>query len=211
MDHFLAVAIAHFLALLIPGVDFFLIARTAMAGGLRDAVGVCIGIAVANGVFIAAAFSGLSLISHPVVLDVVQAAGGLFLTCVGIVFLRAEIGGGLGDRVELAGHPRVEGSTWVKGFGLGLTSGLLNPKNALFYVGLATALGSASRTELVFYGVWMFAIVLVWDLFVALALGSERALARLSRFLPWSTKVAGGFLTVFGSGMLLGLVTEWVG
>ena len=76
MEQFLAVAAAHFVALLIPGVDFFLIARTAMTGGWRNATGVCLGIATANGIFIAAAFCGVSLISHPLLLDAIQLVGG---------------------------------------------------------------------------------------------------------------------------------------
>ncbi|MGO3832636.1 MAG: hypothetical protein ACTJGT_01610 [Microbacteriaceae bacterium] len=73
MEQFVAVAVVHFLALLIPGVDFFLIARTAMTSGWRNATGICVGIATANGTFIAAAFSGLSLISHPTLLTVIHA------------------------------------------------------------------------------------------------------------------------------------------
>ncbi|MFF9572000.1 LysE family translocator [Streptomyces sp. NPDC014685] len=202
MEQFLAVAVAHFLALLIPGVDFFLIARTATAGGRRNAAAVCVGIAGANGIFITAAFSGLSLISAPMVLHAIQAAGGVFLVWIGIAFFRAVAG------VELAEQPRAGRTTWAKNLGLGLASGLLNPKNALFYVSLAAALADAGPVSLVFYGVWMVTIVLVWDLFVAVALGSERALAKLSRVLPWLTKAAGGFLAVLGLGMILTLLTE---
>ncbi len=58
------------------------------------------------------------------------------------------------------------------------------------------------------YGAWMVTIVLAWDLFVAVALGSRRALAKLSRILPWLTRAAGGFLVVLGLGMVVALVTE---
>lgn len=199
MEQFLAVAVAHFLALLIPGVDFFLVARTAMTSGWRNASGVCVGIAAANGIFITAAFSGLSLISHPVVLNLVQAAGGMFLTYIGVAFFRARAS------VELA-KPQAMRTTWVKNLGLGLASGLLNPKNALFYVSLAAALAGATPVSLVLYGAWMVTLVLVWDLFVAITLGSERALTGLSRVLPWLTKIAGGFLVVLGLGMILTLL-----
>ena len=47
---------AHFLALLIPGVDFLRIARTAMTCGWHNATDACLGIAAVKGVFIAAAF-----------------------------------------------------------------------------------------------------------------------------------------------------------
>ncbi|MEO8222013.1 MAG: LysE family transporter [Specibacter sp.] len=200
MEQFFAVAAAHFLALLIPGVDFFLIARTTMSHGWRNASGACLGIALANGVFIAAAFSGLSLISHPVVLGTIQTAGGIFLCHIGVVFLRSNTAAVVLDASVAAG------GAWGKNLGLGFASGLLNPKNALFYVSLAAGLATADAVSLELYGAWMFAVVLLWDLFLAIALGSERALAKLSRFLPWMTKVAGGSLVLLGLGMVLTLI-----
>ncbi|MBY6414760.1 LysE family translocator [Rhodococcus sp. BP-252] len=199
MEQFLVVALAHFLALLIPGVDFFLIARTSMASGWRNASGVCVGIAVANGACITAAFTGLSLVTQPMILDATQLLGGVFLTYVGVSFFRARV------KVELDDE-RTGRSSWTRNFGLGLASGLLNPKNVLFYVSLAAALTDASWPALVFYGAWMVSVVLVWDLFVAVALGSARAVTALSRYLPWMTKIAGGFLVALGVGMIVGLV-----
>ncbi|MEU2675020.1 LysE family translocator [Streptomyces sp. NPDC007164] len=197
MDQFLAVAVAHFLALLIPGVDFFLIARTATTSSRRNASAISVGIACANGILVTAAFSGLSLISTPMVLHAIQAAGGMFLVWIGIAFFRAEVS------VELDEQARSGRTTWAKNLGIGLASGLLNPKNALFYVSLAAALTDAGPVSLMLYGAWMVAIVLVWDLSVAVALGSKRTLSKLCRILPWLTKAAGGFLAVLGLGMIL--------
>lgn len=196
MEQFVTVAVAHFLALLIPGVDFFLIARTAMTSGWRAATGACLGIATANGIFIAAAFSGLSLVSHPIVLAVIQLAGGAFLLYIGIAFFRSNA------RFDPDQRPHVSQTTWMNSFGLGIASGFLNPKNALFYLSLAAAVAGASSLTLVAYGAWMFTIVLVWDVFVAIAFGSQRSLIRLGRIVPWLTKAAGGFLVLFGIGMV---------
>lgn len=196
MEQFVAVAVAHFLALLIPGVDFFLIARTAMTSGWRNATGACLGIASANGIFIAAAFCGLSAISHPSVLAVCQLAGGVFLVFIGVAFIRSN------ERLDPDVGARAEPRSWRRNLRVGLASGLLNPKNALFYLSLAAALSAASPAVLVGYGLWMFAVVLVWDVCVAIVLGSRRALARMGRIVPWLTTVAGGFLIVFGMGML---------
>lgn len=196
MEQFVAVAVAHFLALLIPGVDFFLIARTAMTNGWRAATGACLGIATANGIFIAAAFSGLSLVSNPTVLAVIQLAGGAFLLYIGIAFIRSNA---RFDPDQEAGAVQ---ATWVRNFGLGIASGLLNPKNALFYVSLAAALAGASSLTLIAYGAWMFTIVLIWDVVVAIALGSKQALTRLARVVPWLTKAAGAFLILFGLVMI---------
>ncbi|TKG73131.1 LysE family translocator [Prauserella endophytica] len=205
MEQFVAVAIAHFLALLIPGVDFFLIARTAMTSGWRNATGVCLGIATANGIFIAAAFSGVSLISHPALLDALQLAGGGFLIFVGLAFLSSRA------RIDLDQASGAQRTTWLRNFGLGIASGLLNPKNALFYVSLAAAVRAAAPFTLLLYGTWMFSIVLAWDVFVAVVLGSRRALARMDRILPWLTRLSGGFLVLFGGGMIVALAVELVG
>lgn len=62
IQSFVMLAAAHFLALLSPGPDFFLVARTAMAAGWRVASGVCLGIALANGVFIVVAFAGVAVL-----------------------------------------------------------------------------------------------------------------------------------------------------
>src|SRR5699024_3482003 len=192
MDQFLAVAAAHFLALLIPGVDFFLIARTSMSSGWRNASGVCLGIAAANGVFIAAAFSGVFLISYALLQNAIQLVGGGFLIVIVLSFLWSR------TRIDAVRIPRAHAATWMRTSGLGLASGLLNPKNALFYLRLASAIGTASSVTLALYGTWMFSVVLVWDVFVAVVLGSRSALARLDRVLPWLTGIAGAFLVLFG-------------
>ncbi|XBH23241.1 LysE family transporter [Jonesiaceae bacterium BS-20] len=85
---------------------------------------------------------------------------------------------------------------------MGIASGLLNPKNALFYLSLAAALTYAPPQTLVAYGTWMFAIVLTWDLFIAFMFGSKRTLTRLERLIPLLTKISGGFLMIFGVSMI---------
>src|SRR3546814_8821817 len=89
MQPFLMIAAAHFLALLSPGPDFFLIARTSLSAGWRVASGACLGIAVAHGVFIVAAFAGMAALrpdSLPFV--VLQLAGCAYLLHLGVLFIR---------------------------------------------------------------------------------------------------------------------------
>ncbi len=201
MAQFATVATAHFVALLIPGVDFFLIARTALAGGWRRATGACLGIATANAIFIAAAFSGIALVSDPSVMTALELAGGGFLVFVGVSFLASPA------RIDVDADAPAARTTWLRNVGLGLTSGLLNPKNALFYLSLAAALSAAPAGALALYGAWMVAVVLVWDVFVAVALGSRPALERMGRALPWLTRVAGIVLALFGGGMIVTAIT----
>jgi threonine/homoserine/homoserine lactone efflux protein len=202
MDVFIAVAVAHFLALLIPGVDFLLIARTSLTKGWRSAIGACVGIALANGVFITAAFAGVSLVANPAILTLIRLVGGSFLISVGVSFLRSK------SHITVSAEPSVRSPNWSRSFALGATSGLLNPKNALFYVSLAAAVSTEPPLTLVGYGVWMFSVVLIWDVFIAIALGTPRMLARLDRILPRLTRLAGAFLVLFGTGMIVELVSQ---
>ena len=63
-QQFLVIAGVHFLALLSPGPDFFLIVRSALVNGRRVATGVCVGIALANGVYIALAIGGVAALQQ---------------------------------------------------------------------------------------------------------------------------------------------------
>ena len=58
---FPALALAHFLALLSPGPDFFLILGHAVRHRLRGALYICLGIALGNALYICLAVSGWSI------------------------------------------------------------------------------------------------------------------------------------------------------
>lgn len=80
--------------------------------------------------------------------------------------------------------------------GMDFLSGILNPKNALFYVSLATLLGGThtAMSLKVAYGVWLFSIVLLWDLLVAIFIGNRLFLRYFSQMLPWLERISGVIL-----------------
>ena len=71
---------------------------------------------------------------------------------------------------------------WLAAFSSGFLSGLLNPKNALFYASLFAFVGaeSADAAVLFGYGVWMFSVVLGWDMFVARMAGHPAVVGRMA-------------------------------
>ncbi|WP_409076446.1 LysE family translocator (plasmid) [Pantoea sp. C3] len=200
MQQFFFVAAAHFLALLSPGPDFFLVARTSIRAGWRRAANVCLGIAIANGVFILAAFSGITLFRPGSFSFIaIQLAGCAYLLYIGQLFIR------FAGRNSIAEHnvevdARMTKSADVmspyRESGMGFLSGILNPKNALFYVSLATLLGGThtAMSLKVAYGVWMFSIVLLWDLLVAIFIGNRLFLRYFSQMLPWLERISGVIL-----------------
>lgn len=200
MQQFMIIAAAHFLALISPGPDFFLVARTSLAAGWRVASGACLGIAVANGVFIVAAFTGVSVLQpgSPAFITL-QLVGCLYLLYLGVLFIRHAGSSLLQAPGEAPPGARL---SWLQAAGMGFLSGILNPKNALFYVSLASMLGAQSSAGWkVFYGIWMFAVVLGWDLLVALAIGNGRLLRSFQRALPLLERLSGLVLIALAVGM----------
>ncbi|MBA1190870.1 LysE family translocator [Pseudomonas entomophila] len=206
MEQFLLIALAHFLALLSPGPDFFLVVRTSITAGWRVASGACLGIALANGVFIVAAFTGVTLLHPDSILFLgLQLAGCAYLIYIGVLFIR--YAGASPLKLDDGGSTTHRRNGWWRAFGLGLASGLLNPKNALFYVSLASLVGGsqASVGWKLAYGTWMFTAVLAWDLAVALTMGHRRVLACFTTALPWLERLSGAMLLLLALGVLVHL------
>ncbi|KVE37747.1 LysE family translocator [Burkholderia sp. TSV86] len=205
MQPFLMIAAAHFLALLSPGPDFFLVARTSLASGWRVASGACVGIALANGVFIAAAFAGIAILRHGSALFIaIQSIGCLYLLHLGYLFIRHAGRGSLepgAGSSQHAGAPRA--GSWPRAAGMGFLSGILNPKNALFYASLAAMLTGphASTGWKLVYGTWMFCAVLLWDMTVAATIGNRAVLQRFSRAMPWLERITGVILMLIALGV----------
>lgn len=200
MHVFLLIAAAHFLALLSPGPDFFLIARSSLAHGWRVASGACLGIALGNGLFILLAFAGTSVLqADSAWFLALQLAGCAYLLYLGVLFIRHA-----GHSEMMLAGTSATATGWFHSAGMGLLSALLNPKNALFYASLATMLSGpyASAGWKLVYGLWMFSVVLVWDLLIAVLIGNQRVLRRFNRALPWLERGSGVLLVLLATGVL---------
>lgn len=202
MQPFLFIAATHFLALLSPGPDFFLIARTSLAAGWRVASGACLGIALANALFIMAAFAGTAALQPGSALFLaLQLAGCAYLLYLGVLFLRHA---GSTPLALCDTRAAADLDAWWRAMGMGFLSGILNPKNALFYASLAAMLTPPHTSAFwkTLYGAWMFAVVLLWDVLLALLVGNQAVLARFTRALPWLERLSGIALILLALGML---------
>lgn len=199
---FLLVAGTHFAALLSPGPDFFLLIRTALAKGRRQADGCAWGIALAN------------LLSMLLVLFVlrllpgeggwlwrgVQGLGGLYFVWIGAQALasRRDLALPQGDQVLL-------GSRW-QGLRQGVLASSLNPKLALFYAGLFGVLREAAMPGwgLGLVMAWMTLVVLFWDLALVRLLDQPRWRTWLQLRVRWLDRGCGALLLALGLWLLLG-------
>jgi len=194
---FILLASAHFMALLSPGPDFFLIMQTSLRMPLRFALAVCCGIAVANGIYITIAVLGLETIREMTTLmHLLRYGGSAYLLYVGTLLLRAPA------RTMTDAKPA---SIFLRKsmpgqFLVGLGSGLLNPKNILFYLTLFTVM-VAPKTPLgqrIAYGLWMVFLVLGWDMALAAFLSNTHLKERLGQWIFHLEKFAGLMLAIFG-------------
>lgn len=158
-QHFLALAGAHFLALLSPGPDFLLLLNHTLCYGRKAGYATALGIACANGVFILCALVGMQWLLHSQTAFLLGYwIGCSYLAWVGWQFWRSARAAG--DSWQTS-----ERSPDHRFFLRGFLSGVLNPKNALFYLTLFTVLASkdCTSTGRALAGIWMFAVVLCWD------------------------------------------------
>lgn len=197
---FPALALAHFVALLSPGPDFFLLVGYAIRYRIRGSAGLCVGIAIGNGLYILLAIIGWGILRQlPLLFTVIELLGALYLLWIGNLLIRSR-------PQNLTG---ADAQSSCPGFSkqllLGLGSSLLNPKNALFYLALMTALLGPSVTLLqqTMSGLWMTSVVLFWDLLIVMFIGLPQIQRRLTRGILWIERIAGGVLIIFGCAIAL--------
>lgn len=179
---FPALALAHFLALLSPGPDFFLILGHAVRHRLRGALFICLGIAMGNALYICLAVSGWSIMRQiPSLYRIMELAGAGYLAWLGCLLLRASRQPASGTASLGTGGARPLSPARQLLTGLG--SALLNPKNAVFYLTLMTVIlgPTATLPQQTFAGIWMTLLVFAWDTALAAAIslpGAQRALEK---------------------------------
>ncbi|TDQ34797.1 threonine/homoserine/homoserine lactone efflux protein [Thiopseudomonas denitrificans] len=201
MIMFMTVALAHFLALLSPGPDFVLVVKSAIRNDRSKAIGVAAGISTANALYIALCLIGVgALLASSIWLMVtLKIIGGLFLIFLAIQALRAKRSAYAQLSVENDQIKNGEAS-FIKEFVTGFMSGILNPKNLLFYLSLFTVV-LTNDVGLVFkiaLGVWMTLVVFFWDTAIIFMLSTNKARSRFTKLAYYIDKLTGAILGLVG-------------
>jgi len=200
---FPALAFAHFVALLSPGQDFFLIIAHSIRHRLAGSRFICLGVAMGNAIYIALVILGWANIrENQAVFTAVEISGALYLLWIGNKLLRSK----KSDPLLETGH--VKAPSAINQLILGLNSALLNPKNALFYMSLMTVIlgNEVTLIQQIACGIWMFVAVLLWDLFVAAAIGRPKIQKHLQAVIHIIERVAGSVLIFFALSLFAGLL-----
>ena len=205
---FPALALAHFVALLSPGPDFFLVVGHAARHRFKGSAFICVGIAAGNGVYISLAIAGWAGLTHsPFLYHVMEFSGAAYLVWMGVMLLRSSrsargSGGTLGSSPhEKEGRALTPAGQFMAGFG----SAILNPKNAVFYLTLMTVIigQTATLAQQAAAGIWMALVVLAWDMALAACISLPGMQRRLQAKIPLVEGVAGLILIALAVGLVV--------
>ncbi|WP_343682843.1 LysE family translocator [Acinetobacter baylyi] len=195
MELFVAIAVTHFIALLSPGPDFFLILTTLIKSGKHAAVRVCCGIAFGNAAIIAFVFIGLQLLISidKNVLIVIKWIGILYLLYLSYLCIRYAK-----SPLNLT---HANDSNICKGklrLIKGVQSSIFNPKNILFYSSLSVLIAEKFNWyEKLSISIWMVMVVLGWNLFLVRILTFNNSMQFLQRNSCKLYYVSGGAFCIF--------------
>lgn len=186
MEVFLVIAFTHFLALLSPGPDFFLILTSLLQKGARYTYGVILGITLGNAVILMVCIFGFMMLGNlsTTILLVLKWLGAGYLAYLSFLCFRATQGTNL--NITVAENSLVEQESnyksKAKSLALGLQSSLLNPKNIMFYSSLMLLIQQEfSLFQKLLMSIWMTGVVFGWNLLLVRLLRQERLLAQIKR------------------------------
>jgi threonine/homoserine/homoserine lactone efflux protein len=175
-----------------PGPSFVLVARTAVAVSRSDGIAAALGMGLGGSIFAAAALLGLQVVlaAVPSLYLGLKIVGAAYL-----IYLAIRLWRGAATPIAADVAPGRIGSR-RRSFALGLATQLSNPKTAMVYASIFTALLPADQPP------WLAAIVLPsifaieagWYAIVAVAFSSERPRRGYLRSKRWIDRAAGAVM-----------------
>lgn len=186
MDVFLVIAFTHFLALLSPGPDFFLILTSLLQKGRHYTYGVILGITLGNALILAACLFGFMLLGDlsSGLLTLFKWLGAAYLAYLSFLCFNSARASDLSFSTEennLIDQANIKQNK-IKSLMLGVQSSLLNPKNIMFYSSLMLLIQyKFSLIQKLLMSIWMVGVVLAWNILLVGLLAQGRVLDKIKR------------------------------
>lgn len=204
LSSLITIAILHWAVLLIPGFNFILIGQLAAGGSRQQAMAAVAGMVSATLIWATLALAGVGVIfsAHPLIRQVVQVSGGLYLLQLAYKLWRS------GAAPVAAQHTSMSKAL---AFRTGFITSALNPKIALFYGSVfATALPAQPGVSMVSAALMLvLANSLLWHSSLAWLLSMPRVqqlyLLRYQRLTKFSAVLVG----IYGVKLLLSVLSEF--
>jgi RhtB (resistance to homoserine/threonine) family protein len=196
VDQILVIVSVTFLVMVSPGPDMVLVLRNTLVSGRRAGLETSVGILCGNLIHIAYSLLGIGLlISQSIVaFSVLKFAAAAYLIYLGIMSFRSDANAL--DLHNIDGRRRRR-TSFVQGF----VNNLLNPKGALFYLGVFTTVitpETSSAAMLVLICIMMSVSASFWLIFVY-TLDRPAIRERIERSQRMVNRVFGAVLIVIGA------------
>ena len=209
---FITVGVAHFLALLSPGPDFVLIVKSAIKNDSKEAMGVALGITMANAVYISLCLIGIGsiLAASALLMIILKIIGGLFLIYLAVQALQARKSSYSQLDINESISNNLTNTTFLKEFVAGFISGIFNPKNLLFYLSLFTVVltPEVSFAFKLSLGIWMTIVVFLWDTSIIFLLSTRKVRQKFTQAAYYIDKITGALLGIIGVTIVKAAVVE---
>lgn len=204
LSSLITIAILHWAVLLIPGFNFILIGQLAAAGSRQQALAAVAGMVSATLIWATLALAGVGVIfsAHPLIRQVVQVLGGLYLLQLAYKLWRSGQAPAAGAQTSMSK---------AVAFRTGFTTSALNPKIALFYGSVfATALPPQPAVSMVSAAlILVVANSLIWHSALAYLLSLKRVqqayLIRYQTLTRWSAVLVG----IYGVKLLYSVFSDF--
>ncbi len=194
---FLAVALAHLLAVSSPGPDFAIVLKQSLAHGRRVAIWTGVGVGTAILLHVGYSLLGLGLLirGSETWFNVVKYAGTLYIGWLGVQSLRAKPRSEDVALADAGATPRAERGAFATGF----FTNALNPKVSLFFIVLFVRVVDPRTPKLIqaAYGAYTSLATMAWFSFVAVIFTQAEIRRKFLRHGHWIDRALGVVFLAF--------------
>ena len=192
---FYILAITYFMAVAVPGQDFILNIRNSLLGS--RACGIATSFAIACGAIVHISYTifgfGYFLKESPIAMMIIKALGGAFLIYLAI---KAFIGSKKNINLDLPENKDLKETgklTPLSCFNTGITSALLNPFTAMFFISVFSSLIDLNSHILYKLTVILevFLIAFIWMSFVTLVFSNKKVKDKFNKMGHWIGRISG--------------------
>ena len=200
-QEFIALALIHILAVVVPGPDFVVTVRQSIRFGRLHSIYTAIGIGCGLSVHVIYTLLGLSAMmqSSPDVMLLAKTLGVCYLIYLGCSLCFSKQKNNLLnfelDNIEQVHQPLSQA------FRIGFMTNATNPKATLFFVAVMTSVVSIDTPLYIqmYYGVWMCLVNAMWFVLVGFVFSSLLLRNKLSENVNLIEKILGSLLLIFAA------------
>lgn len=198
-QEFIALALIHILAVVVPGPDFVVTIRQSFRFGRLHSIFTAIGIGCGLSVHVLYTLLGLSamILSAPKIMLLIKVLGiGYLIYLGGTLYFSKQKDNLL--NFETNSTEQLNQSL-NQAFLIGFMTNATNPKATLFFVAVMTSVVSIDTPLYIqmYYGVWMCLVNALWFIFVGLIFSSEFFRGKISSNVNLIEKILGSLLLLF--------------